>query len=177
MTHEQPAGQFGFSPLPPGATMFPCPTTGSEENAVITSFSHIYHRVRDLDESIAFYTGRLGFNLLRRYDIDGRESAYVGLGDVLLEMSAARSPAELPGPDGERRLGLTVTDLDGVMAGLKGAGVVIVQEAYDARTFWGRQAAIKDPNGYIISLREWRAPDNPHFEGWQPAHQGVHRSA
>ena len=144
---------------------------------MITSFSHIYHRVRNLDESIDFYTSRLGFYLLRRYDVDGRESAYLGLADVLLEMSVARSAAELPGPEGERRLGLTVSDLDGVMADLRNAEVEIVQEAYDARTFWGRQSAVKDPNGYIISLREWRAPDNPRFQGWQPSHEGVHRSA
>lgn len=144
---------------------------------MITSLSHIYHRVRDLDQSIDFYTTRLGFSLLRRYSVDGRESAYVGLADVLLEMSVARDATELPGPDGERRLGLTVTGLDTVMAGLKAAGIEVVQEPFDARTFWGRQAAIKDPNGYIISLREWRAPDNPRFVGWQPAHEGVVRLA
>jgi catechol 2,3-dioxygenase-like lactoylglutathione lyase family enzyme len=144
---------------------------------MITSFSHIYHRVRDLDESIDFYTTKLGFTLLRRYSVDGRESAYVGLADVLLEMSVVRDASELPGPDGERRLGLTVTDLDAVMAGLKTAGIEVVQEAYAARTFWGRQAAIKDPNGYIISLREWKEPDNPRFAGWKPLHEGVIRLA
>lgn len=144
---------------------------------MITSFSHIYHRVRDLDESIDFYTSQLGFSLLRRYDVDGRESAYLNLADVLLEMSVARSAAELPAPEGERRLGLTVNDLDRVMVDLKKAGVEIIQDPYDARTFWGRQAAIKDPNGYIISLREWRAPDSPQFQDWQPSHDGVHRSA
>ena len=144
---------------------------------MITSFSHIYHRVRDLDESIEFYTTRLGFYLLRRYTMDGRDSAYIGLADVLLEMSVARNPAELPGPEGERRLGLTVDDLDGVAASLRAAGVEFVQEPYAARTFWGRQAAIKDPSGYIISLREWRSPDGPRYEGWSPDHEGVVRLA
>jgi len=37
--------------------------------------------------------------------------------------------------------------------------VPIAREPWDARTFWGRQAYIKDPSGYILSLREWRAPD------------------
>jgi lactoylglutathione lyase len=142
---------------------------------MITSFSHIYHRVRDLDESIDFYTRHLGFTLLRRYSTDGRESAYLRLGEVLLETSAARSPSDLPGPEGERRLGLTVIDLDAVMQDLKAAGIEVVQEAFPARTFWGRQAAIKDPNGYIISLREWRAPDNPQFPDWKPEQEGVVR--
>jgi catechol 2,3-dioxygenase-like lactoylglutathione lyase family enzyme len=109
--------------------------------------------------------------------MDGRESAYVGLADVLLEMSAARSPAELPGPEGERRLGLTVDDLDAVAAELRAAGVEFVQEPYASRTFWGRQAAIKDPSGYIISLREWRSPDNPRFKDWSPDQEGVVRLA
>jgi lactoylglutathione lyase len=142
---------------------------------MITSFSHIYHRVRDLDETIDFYTQHLGFSLLRRYTMGGRESAYLRLGDVLLETSAARNPGELPGPEGERRLGLTVTDLDEVMGKLKTAGIEVVQEPYPARTFWGRQAAIKDPSNYIISLREWRAPDNPLFDDWQPENEGVTR--
>lgn len=144
---------------------------------MITSFSHIYHRVRDLDESIDFYTTKLGFFLLRRYSMGGGASAYIGLGDVLLELTVARGSSELPGPEGERRLGLTVTDMDSVIAGLKAAGVEVVQEPYEARTFWGRQAAIKDPNGYVISLREWRAPDNPHFPDWEPNSEGVVRLA
>jgi catechol 2,3-dioxygenase-like lactoylglutathione lyase family enzyme len=142
---------------------------------MITSFSHVYHRVRNLDESIDFYTSRLGFHLLRRYAMDGRESAYIGLGGVLLEMSVVRDESELPGPAGERRLGLTVTDLDAVMAGLTAGGIDVVQDPYPARTFWGRQAAIKDPNGYIISLREWRAPDSPAFPDWTPDSDGVVR--
>jgi catechol 2,3-dioxygenase-like lactoylglutathione lyase family enzyme len=139
---------------------------------VITGFSHIYYRVRDLDESIAFYTQKLGFYLLRRYSVDGRESAYVGLKDVLLEMSAAPG---LPLDPPERRIGLTAPDLDAVLQNLRSKGVEVLEEGRAARTFWGRQAAIKDPNGYIITLREWRAPDNPRFEGWQPEAGNVRR--
>jgi hypothetical protein len=35
-------------------------------------------------------------------------------------------------------------------------------------TFWGRQAVIRDTGGANIGLRVWRAPDGPHFDGWQP---------
>ena len=140
---------------------------------MITSFSHIYHRVRDLDESIEFYQ-KLGFYLLRRYTMDGRESAYVGLGDVMLEMSPVRDASGLPA-DGERRLGMTVDDLDKTLADLNAKGIPTEAEPWAARTFWGRQAGIKDPSGYFISLREWREPDNPRFEGWQPDSEGVVR--
>jgi catechol 2,3-dioxygenase-like lactoylglutathione lyase family enzyme len=143
---------------------------------MITSFSHIYFRVRDIDETIDFYSKHFGFYLLRRYTVEGRESAYLGMGDVLLELSVARD-AGLPGEAGERRFGLTVTDLDELMTRLKAANVGIVQDTFEARTFWGRQAAIKDPSGWIVSLREWRQPDNPRFPGWQPNSEGVVRLA
>jgi lactoylglutathione lyase len=143
---------------------------------MITSVSHINRTVRDLDETIDFYTKHLGFFLLRRYDRNGREAAYIGLGDVLFELGVDRDAPEL-GADLATRIGLTVTDLDAVLADLRAQGVEIVTEPDEMRTFWGRQAAIRDPNGYTIALREWREPDGPHFAGWTPRHEGVVRLA
>jgi catechol 2,3-dioxygenase-like lactoylglutathione lyase family enzyme len=143
---------------------------------MITSFSHINRTVRDLDESIEFYSRFLGFYLLRRYDRNGREGAYIGLGDVLFELGCdPNMPA--PAENNEGRLGLTVTDLNAVFQDLKQKGVAVVSEPEEMRTFNGRQAAIRDPNGYVISLREWRLPDGPHFGDWQPRHEGVVRLA
>ena len=34
---------------------------------MFTGVSHIYYRVRDVEESIDFYTKNLGFTLLRKY--------------------------------------------------------------------------------------------------------------
>ena len=79
---------------------------------MITSFSHIYLPVRDVDESIAFYTENLGFKLLRKYrtSADGPPSAYLELGDVLLELTYARGPLPIDEGRVETRIGLTVTD-------------------------------------------------------------------
>jgi lactoylglutathione lyase len=145
----------------------------------ITSFSHIYLPVNDVDESIEFYTQNLGFKLLRKYRMsaDGNPSAYVELGDVLLELTKSRTPLPRDPNQVESRIGLTVTDMDGVWADLMKKGVQSAREPFDARTFWGRQAQIKDPSGYGISLREWAEPDNPRFEGWQPRHEGAERLA
>ncbi len=143
---------------------------------MIVSFSHINRRVRDLDETIEFYTKYLGFYLLRRYRRAGRgEAAYIGLGDLLFELGVVDDPAQLPQDGIEGRLGLAVTDLDGVLAELRRNGVEVVEDARDMTTAWGRQAAIKDPNGYVIALREWSPPDGPHFDGWQPRHASVER--
>jgi catechol 2,3-dioxygenase-like lactoylglutathione lyase family enzyme len=143
---------------------------------LVTSVSHINRTVRDLDETIDFYTQNLGFYLLRRYMRNGREAAYIGLGDVLFELGVDKDTPDL-GSDLATRIGLTVTDLDALLADLRAKGVEVVTEADVMRTFWGRQATIRDPNGYIISLREWQAPDGPHFADWQPRHEGVTRLA
>jgi predicted enzyme related to lactoylglutathione lyase len=65
-------------------------------------------------------------------------------------------------------VGMAVDDLDATLAELQAKGVEIVREPWQARTFWGRQAVIRDPGGASIALREWRAPDGPHFTGWHP---------
>ena len=63
------------------------------------------------------------------------------------------------------------------MRELKAAGVHVEREPWTARTFWGLQAMIKDPSGWIISLREWKEPDNPYYADWQPVHDDVERLA
>ncbi len=104
-----------------------------------TGFSHIYLPVRDVDESIDFYTKNLGFRLLRKYTLaeGAAPSAYLELGEVLLELTKARRP--LPAEEGnvEPRIGLAVTDMDAAWADLTSKGVEPVREPYDARTFWG----------------------------------------
>src|SRR5262245_49022166 len=91
----------------------------------ITGISHIPYRVKDLDESIDFFTSMLGFKLLRRWTMDKRESAYLELGEVLLEMSASSDATQFPVGRLERKLGLVVTDLDAVLAELTAKGVKI----------------------------------------------------
>lgn len=143
---------------------------------MIEGFSHIYLPVRDIDEAIEFYTQKLGFSLLRKYTINGNPSAYVGLHGILLEFSVSTSTPSVDGRS-ELRIGLNVDDLDATLADLKSKGVAVPREPWQAMTFWGRQAQIMDPSGYRISLREYRAPDSPHFEGWQPDQEGVVRLA
>lgn len=145
---------------------------------MITSISHIYHRVRDLDEAIEFFTQKLGFTLLRKYVQQGRPQAYVELGNVLLQLSAVRDPADLPaGEPADRHFGLNVTDIDAVFADFKRKGVDVVADPHPTYSFWGRQGAIRDPSGHVIPVREWEAPDSPRYPDWQPRDEGVTRLA
>lgn len=141
---------------------------------MIRGFSHIYLPVRDLDESIEFYTQKLGFYLLRKYSWNGTPSAYVGMNGILLEMSNGSNTPSVDGRS-ELRVGLEVPDIDAALTEFKAKGVEVAREPWQAMTFWGRQAQIKDPSGYLISIREWRDPDGPHFEGWQPESENVVR--
>ena len=141
-------------------------------------FSHIYLPSRSVDESIAFYTERLGFKLLRKYrtGTGGSASAYCELGGVLLELTQGQNTPDSDGRT-EPRIGLQVDDIAEAIAELKAAGVHVEREPWTARTFWGLQAMIKDPSGWIISLREWKEPDNPYYADWQPVHDDVERLA
>jgi hypothetical protein len=66
--------------------------------------------------------------------------------------------------------------MDAAVAELREKGVEIEREPFEARTFWGRQLSVTDPNGWGISLREWRAPDGPEYPDWQPNSEGVTRT-
>ncbi len=143
---------------------------------MIEGFSHIYLPVRDVDESIDFYTKHFGFYLHRKYSTNGNVSAYVGLNGVLLELTHS---GNTPAADGrnELRIGLVVDNLDATLESLKSAGVELRREPFQAATFWGRQAVVVDPSGYGISLREYRAPDSATFKDWEPEKEGVVRLA
>ncbi len=141
---------------------------------MIKNISHIYLPCRDVDESIAFYTQNLGFKLLRKYTTNGRLSAYIELGQILLELTPSTTT---PSTDGrsELRIGLVVDDMERTLTELRARSVEVAREPWAAMTFWGHQAQIRDPSGYLISLREYRAPDGPTFQDWQPDQPGVVR--
>lgn len=144
---------------------------------MITGFSHVYLPVPDIDAAVRFYTDNLGFRLLRKWRAgDGPEAAYVELGGILLEIVFGPGGA---GADdrARRRFGLVVDDLDAMLAELRARGVEVAAEPFEPRSFWGRQATIRDPFGYEVALRQWRAPDGPRFDGWQPTRADVVRTA
>lgn len=150
------------------------------EALMISSFSHVYLPVPNIDAALQFYTSNLGFRLLRKWQTaGGPAAAYAELGGVLLEIThSSIAPGGQPDEGrADQRFGLTVDDLDSVLSELRGRGVEVVTEPFDPRSFWGRQAVIRDPFGYRIALREWRAPDGPRFDGWQPRRDDVVRLA
>lgn len=126
----------------------------------VKNISHILYPVVDLPTSVDFLSNTLGFFVQQR-----GSTTYLGMGDTLLELVPAQPGTE---PTTLYAFGLAVDDLDSALSELQAKGITVVRPPWNARTFWGRQAVIRDPGGANIALREWRAPDGPHFADWQP---------
>mgnify|MGYP001027038770 CR=1 FL=1 len=143
----------------------------------IAGIDHVHAAANDLDASIAFYTQVLGFRFLRRVafgpDDARRELAYVGLGDMLLELVP---PVEPPASGtAERPFALQVEDMPATIADLKAKGVAVDVEPRPGFSFGGLTAVIRDPSGLAIELREW-AGDDAHNPDWQPQRADVVRT-
>ena len=112
--------------------------------------------VNDVDASVAFFTGKLGF----RHDMSmagphgGNIFAIVGLGAAVLgvglDEAVRKDQPFAPGvqfmvylPEEE--------NIDRYYAGVKAKGVKIDDELAD--TYWGDRAfSIHDPNGYLLTF-------------------------
>lgn len=126
----------------------------------VNNVSHILYPVTDVARSIEFLSKTLGFYVQER-----GSTTYLGCGDTLLELVQAQAGHEQATL---YAVGLAVDNLDDALRELQNQGIELVREPWTARTFWGRQAVIRDPGGANIALREWRAPDGPHYSGWHP---------
>lgn len=128
------------------------------------NISHITYRVWDLEKSVEFFTKLLGFYEQTRGNI-----VYVGIGDTLVELGrAGEGEGEQDQDPNSYAFGVAVENLDELIASLEASGVKVVKPIWSAISFWGRQAVVAAPGGPQIALREWRAPDGPHFTEWHP---------
>ena len=129
----------------------------------VSNVSHITYPTTDPDRSKAFLLEALGGYLQQR-----GSTTYVGFGETLLELGRRDAIREDPDRPVDYIFGLVVDDLDAALAALTARGVEVTRPIWQARTFYGRQAVVRDPTGPQIALREYRAPDGPHYTGWQP---------
>jgi len=114
--------------------------------------------VADVDASIAFYTGHLGFTLEQQM---GRAFAIVTRDDLSVWLSGPQSSAAQPMPDGRQpepggwnRLVLEVDDLERKVAELKQAGLGFRNEILTGPG--GKQIVLDDGDGNPIELCEAR---------------------
>jgi lactoylglutathione lyase len=125
-------------------------------------FLHTSLTVRDIDESLKFYTEVLGLEFERRRRIPENHAEIAFVKDPL---SGAR--IELTHWDGKDtfdpgeqldHLAFEVADLDATVAAARDRGVRIAKEPFRLQGGSGRLAFLMDPNDVWIELIETTAP-------------------
>ena len=122
-------------------------------------FLHTMLRVRDLDRSVAFYTGLLGMKELRRNEVPaGRYTlAFVGYGDEsstsVLELTHNWDQAE-PYEQGTAfgHLAVGLPDVYAACDALRAGGAKITREAGPVKHGTTVIAFVEDPDGYKVEL-------------------------
>jgi len=124
---------------------------------------HTMIRVRDLDRSLAFYTGHLGMRLLRKKDYPGGRFtlAFVGYDDESAQAAVEMThnwdqdaPYEIG--TGFGHLAIGVPDIEGLCAALAAAGVPVPRPPGPMKHGGSVIAFIEDPDGYKIELVQRR---------------------
>lgn len=137
-------------------------SSDEEESALFKRIDHVEIVTQELERSIEFYTGVLGFKLKFRDRVPlpnkgTLDIAYLDLGGTAVELltygGMPAEPAPLKLQLGYRMMALEIDDMTKTLEYLRGRGVDAVwgpvfREKYD-------RAEIRDPNGYHIELRCW----------------------
>jgi lactoylglutathione lyase len=125
-----------------------------------TQIAHVALKVKDLDRSLAFYSGKLGFKEMMRLDKpDGSPGVWL----VYLRITDDQFLELFPEGEGDRAPGsnatainhicLGVADLDKTIADLAAAGVPLtIAKKMAADLNW--QAWIEDPDGNRLELMQ-----------------------
>jgi len=127
-----------------------------EGHAFIRGFHGIRYQVKDVARAVTFYTQPLGFKL----DMQQLPAfASVSLGDTRILLSGPGASGSRPMPNGQtqepggwNRIVLRVSDLPGLIAELKQAGVCFRNEMETGPG--GSQIQIEDPDGNPVELME-----------------------
>jgi catechol 2,3-dioxygenase-like lactoylglutathione lyase family enzyme len=115
---------------------------------------NIRYMVSNVDESIAFYTKLLGFELLSSA---APAFADVKRGNLRLLLAGPTSSAGRPMPDGTKpepggwnRIHFVVDDIDAEVAQLRDAGARFRNDIVEGPG--GKQILLQDPSGNVVEL-------------------------
>ena len=115
---------------------------------------NVRYMVDDVDESIAFYTEQLGFEVLTSAS---PAFADVKRGNLRLLLSGPKSSAGRPMPDGAQpvpggwnRIHFVVDDIDAEVARLRSAGATFRNDIVEGPG--GKQILLHDPSGNVVEL-------------------------
>jgi catechol 2,3-dioxygenase-like lactoylglutathione lyase family enzyme len=115
---------------------------------------NVRYMVDDVDESIAFYTGKLGFELLTSA---APAFADVKRGNLRLLLAGPTSSAGRPMPDGAKpgpggwnRIHFIVDDIEAEVARLRDEGGSFRNDVISGPG--GKQILLEDPSGNVVEL-------------------------
>jgi catechol 2,3-dioxygenase-like lactoylglutathione lyase family enzyme len=115
---------------------------------------NVRYMVDDVDESVAFYTKHLGFDLLSNAS---PAFADVTRGNLRLLLAGPQSSAGRPMPDGRKpgpggwnRIHFIVDDIDAEVARLRDAGATFRNDIVTGPG--GKQILLEDPSGNVVEL-------------------------
>ncbi|GGL52140.1 VOC family protein [Halocalculus aciditolerans] len=116
-------------------------------------FIHVCLNVADVDESVEWYTGELGFEESWEFEADGTKNRYVAAENGV-EIQLADTEGETPDEAGTAwdHLAVAVEDVDEAFERVENHGVV--QEPADNDAAGARTAFIEDPDGHVVELVE-----------------------
>ena len=121
---------------------------------------NVRYMVDDVEESIAFYTKLLDFELLNNFS---PAFADVKRGNLRLLLAGPKSSAGRPMPDGAKpgpggwnRIHFIVDDLGTEVARLRDAGARFRNDVVEGPG--GKQILLQDPSGNVVELFEPAAP-------------------
>ena len=103
--------------------------------------------VKDMNESIKFYTEVMGFKIDSQYDLGlaGKITLLKGRGETMIEI--IKNPVDEPGLFS---IGMEVEDINATVKELKSKGAKITMEPIPITV--GILAFLEDPNGVRIAL-------------------------
>jgi catechol 2,3-dioxygenase-like lactoylglutathione lyase family enzyme len=120
----------------------------------IEAMINVRYLVDDVEESIAFYTNLLGFEVLTN---SAPAFADVMRGNLRLLLSGPTSSAgrpmsdgTKPGPGGWNRIHFIVKDLESEVARLRDAGATFRNDMIEGPG--GKQILLQDPSGNFVEL-------------------------
>jgi len=115
---------------------------------------NVRYMVDDVDDSVAFYTKQLGFNLLSSAS---PAFADVTRGNLRLLLAGPQSSAGRPMPDGRKpgpggwnRIHFIVDDIESEVARLRESGGTFRNDIVTGPG--GKQILLEDPSGNVIEL-------------------------
>jgi lactoylglutathione lyase len=121
-------------------------------------YLHTMLRVKDLDESLKFYTEVLGMKLIHKQDYPSGEFtlAFVGYGDTkrdpCVELTFNWGKKDYDFGDAYGHVAYGVTDIYSTCAEIKRKGGKVTREPGPMKHGGSEIAFIEDPNGYKIEL-------------------------